>query len=470
MELYLTIAHHPLNSGGKKDFGDIWFSQYQGGKWTAPSLVKGYINNGGYNAVLGFSSDGQELFLYGHYSSNGKAAGSQGIAVSRRTADGWSLPKNEVVPYFQNKSEATGGYINLEKSIFIFSADARGSFGNEDIYVSFNKAGQWTEPINIGSSVNTLNQELTPWLSADTQTLFFASNAPTSFGSFDIYSTTRLDDTWLKWSEPKNLGASINSSGREVYYHPFYDQLYFTSTFNSDGYGDIRNIPIPILQKPISKDTNQLQNNVLAPNEKLGIKIFGRITSQSNGQGIASTIIFQNPLEKSSIVSRADGKYEWNLKPGLLYTVYIEALGYMGQFEKIDLSNQSPSQVEINFKLQPVAVGVSINLKSVLFKQSSPELLPESNDELDMVVNFLKTNPTVEIELAGHTDITGSAKLNLKLSRDRVVRVKNYLMERGVDGKRITGVGYGGSMPIASNKTEDGKRLNRRVEFRIVKE
>jgi OmpA-OmpF porin, OOP family len=475
MELYFTVAHHPLNVSGKKDLGDIWFSQFINGRWSPPSLVKGVINNAGYNAVLGFSADGREMFLYGHYHSDGKAAGSQGIAVSTRTAQGWSLPKNEVVPYFQNKSVASGGHINLEKTIFIFSADARGSIGNEDIYVSFNKGGQWTEPINIGNIVNTQNQELAPWLSMDSKTLFFASNSPSSIGSFDIYSSTRLDDTWLKWTVPINLGASINSTGRELYYHTFDKQLFFTSTFNSDGYGDIKYFQIPIENNPVAKavvpkDSSAGLGIIPSGEERMKTKIFGKVSGQGTGQGIVAKIIFHKQSESWATSSSLDGKYEFFLDPDFVYSVQIESLGYVSQIEKIDLTKISPSQVEINFKLQPVSVGVSINLKSVLFKQSSPELLPESNDELDMVVDFLKTNPTVEIELAGHTDNAGNGKLNLKLSRDRVSRVKNYLMDKGIDGKRISGVGYGGSKPIASNKTDEGKRLNRRVEFRILKE
>jgi outer membrane protein OmpA-like peptidoglycan-associated protein len=122
----------------------------------------------------------------------------------------------------------------------------------------------------------------------------------------------------------------------------------------------------------------------------------------------------------------------------------------------------------VNFKLQPVSVGAGMNLKSVLFRQSTPILLQESYDELEMVYDFLTINPNVEIELAGHTDNGGKAKLNLKLSHDRVIRVKNYLVEKGIDARRIRGVGYGETMPIASNKTESDRRLNRRVEFKII--
>jgi OmpA-OmpF porin, OOP family len=474
MELYFTIAHHPLNNAGKRDLGDVWVSQLLDGKWSLPNLASGLLNNSGYNAVLGFSRDGQEMFLYGHYNANGSAAGSQGISVSTKTAGGWSLPRNEEVPYFLNKSVGTGGYIDPDKTIFIFSAESRGSYGHEDIYVSISNGLGWTEPKNIGPAINSRRQELTPWLSADTRTLYFASNMESSLGSYDIYSSDRLDDTWVNWSKPRNLGQSINSSGKELFYCVFPGNVFYTSTYNSDGYGDIRNIHTIETDFMVNKDSTALEpvkvvQPMIEPTlVRESAKIFGRVTNASNGQGIAAHIVFHSAAI-NSMISTAAGNYEIHLADKLSYTVRVDAKGYVGLFEKIDLTNQT-QPLEINFKLQPVAVGISVNLRSVLFKQSLPDLLPESYDELNMVVEFLKANPTVEIELAGHTDNAGNAKANIKLSRDRAMRIKNYLSEQGIDARRMKGVGYGGSKPIASNKTEEGKKLNRRVEFKIIKE
>lgn len=482
-EMYITIASHPLNVSGKRDLGDIWVLQLQDGKWAVPKLPKGLINNGGYNAVLGFSADGNEMFLYGHYNANGSPSGSQGISVSKKSAVGWSIPKNETVPYFQNKSVATGGYITPDKTVFIFSADAQGSEGNEDIFVSINEGMHWTEPKNIGATVNTKYQELTPWLSIDTKTIYFSSNPETTLGSFDIYTSNRLDDSWVNWSQPENLGTAINSPGRDLYYHTFPDQIFFTSTYNSDGYGDIKSLPIsktesstkPLISSIINEKTDTTstkttltENAIHGPSKAGTIRIFGKIINSATGAGIKAEMIVHGETVISTS-SSIDGNYEFTLNPKVLYSLRIESPGHIGLFEKLDLTKQDLVQIEINFKLQPVIIGVSINLKSVLFKQSSSELLAESFAELDMVVDFLKTNPTVEIELAGHTDNAGNAKLNLKLSRDRVARVKNYITERGIQIKRVRGVGFGGSKPIAANKTEEGKKLNRRVEFRILK-
>jgi OOP family OmpA-OmpF porin len=473
-EIYFTIAAHPLNVAGKRDAGDIWVSKKEGDKWSLPAPVKGLINNAAYNSVLGFSEDGEEMYLFGHYTSRGDVSSNQGISVSKRNGDTWSGPVNKTVPYFLNKSVQAGGHIN--GTIFVFSGEGRSfdSFGNEDLYVCFNRDGLWTEPLNLGNSINTAGQELSPYYHAPTSTLFFSSNRPGGMGSFDVYSCERLDDTWQKWSAPKNEGPTVNSSGRELYFRLVSGGYVFTTTHNSDGYGDIRETYYPT---PTQEDL-QTVSNVVELQEPVrempadahvkSITLTGRIADATTGQGIAATIAFKLQ-DQPPVNSASDGQYRAVLPFGPDYSITIGAPGYIALEELILVPDKNVTELEINFKLQPVAVGVSVNLKHVLFRQSSPELLPESYDELDRVIKFLNENPTVVIELSGHTDDAGKAALNLKLSRDRVARVKNYLTEKGIVASRVRGVGYGETKPIASNKTDEGRKMNRRVEFKIVK-
>jgi OmpA-OmpF porin, OOP family len=125
--------------------------------------------------------------------------------------------------------------------------------------------------------------------------------------------------------------------------------------------------------------------------------------------------------------------------------------------------------LQMNFKLQPIEVGASVNLKSVLFELGTTELLEESYSELNVVVDFLNANPRVEIILEGHTDNRGDRVKNLLLSQQRVDKIKAYLVSKGINGKRIRGKGYGGSRPVATSDSEEARKLNRRVEFRILK-
>ncbi len=477
--LYWTVSNHPDNIGGKKDLGDIWYSVWTGEEWSLPIHGGKNINDAGYNGVAGFSNDGQRMFLLSHYTANGAPAGSQGIAMSLRSSDGWAPPENINIPYFLNRSSAMQGYLSTALEAFVFSADSYSTAGAEDLYVSLLTAGRWSEPKNLGKKINTTFQEMSPSLSADGKYLFFASNGRKGYGSFDIYFSERLDDTWTNWSEPVNMGANINSEGRELYYRTYPGQKFvlFTSTINSDGYGDVKfyrppeNLPDSLIQQrpdTIVKMIEIKREKPIAGDEKI-FQVFGRVTNGKTGAPLTATLTFHSDSLYQSVAA-PDGRYRIRIPSVHEYTIRVEASGFLGNFEKLDVRTYEMKSLEMNFKLQPIEIGATVNLKSVLFQQSTYNLLPESYDELDLVVSFLKANPKVEIQLSGHTDNRGQADHNLRLSQKRVERVKGYLVSKGVNGKRITGKGLGGSKPIADNNSEETRRLNRRVEFTILKD
>ncbi|HCW06918.1 MAG TPA: hypothetical protein DGG95_06095, partial [Cytophagales bacterium] len=200
--LYFTVANHPDNVGGKKDPGDIWVSVYVDGNWSKPIHGGNVINDASYNAVAGFSFDGKQMYLLGHYGKKGSSPESQGISVSKLEDYGWSAPENISIPYFLNRSTSLTGMVNAEGTIFVYAADGYNNTkeGTEDIYITLKKDGKWGEPINLGATINTPFQELSPTLSEDGKTLFFSSNGRNGHGGFDIFSSTRLDDTYQLWS------------------------------------------------------------------------------------------------------------------------------------------------------------------------------------------------------------------------------------------------------------------------------
>jgi len=480
--LYFTIANHAQNVGGKRDKGDIWQSVLIGKEWSAQIHGGTVLNNKGYNAVGGFSADGSQMFLLSHYSSNGDVK-TQGISVSRNSGSGWSAPQNISIPYFLNKNETLSGHINKAGNVFVFAGEAYSTLGVEDIYVSVkNASGNWSEPKNLGRNINTSFQEWSPWLSEDTRYLYFASNGRQGYGSFDIYYAQRLDDTWAKWSAPINMGAGVNSEGRELFYIPFPKEeiALFTSTLNSDGYGDVKMYQPPkealdsLMKKmeelppdTVVKLVEIVREKPIETDEK-SVRVWGKITNANTNDPIIANVNFHSD-SNFQVVAGPDGIFSINVPSVDEYSIKVEAPGFLGSFEKLDIRTFEMKELEMNFKLQPVAVGATVNLKSVLFQQSTANLLDESYDELNMVIDFLKSNPTVEIELAGHTDNRGLSVHNVRLSRERVDKVKEYMTSKGIDGKRITGKGYGGIKPIADNDAEVTRRLNRRVEFTIVK-
>ncbi|MBX2962985.1 MAG: OmpA family protein [Cyclobacteriaceae bacterium] len=472
--LYLTIGNHPQNVGGIRDRGDIWFSVWVGDGWSAPVHAGPVLNDRSYNGVAGFSDDGELMYLLGHYDPTGQAR-TQGIAVSRKTGSGWSKPENVFIPYFQNKSTVLSGHVAMDGRVFIYSAETYGSYGVEDLYVTTRGTdGRWSEPRNLGSSINTSLQELTPSLSEDGNTLYFSSNGRSGLGSFDVYYSNRLDDSFLRWSVPVNINQPVNSAGRELFFKAFNTHGYslYTSTTNSDGYGDIR------FYKPDPKDSTVLlvvpdtlikmreKKYIIAENE---IRVYGKVYDAVNEIPVKAGLKFAGATNTYAIESQRSLGYSVNVNSTDTYTLEVIADGYISSLEKLDLHTLELRELEMDFRLQPIVIGATVNLKNVLFVQSKPALLPESYQELDLVVAFMKSNPTVEIELAGHTDSRGSFRQLMELSQQRVNRVKEYMVSKGIDKKRITGKGYGGSKPIANNDTEEGRMLNRRVEFIIKK-
>jgi OmpA-OmpF porin, OOP family len=486
--LYITIANHPQNIGGKKDPGDIWYSQLgPGNVWSEPVHGGSRINDRGFNGIAGFSGDGNEMFILNHFDPQGGTPRTQGISVTRRSGDQWNRPENISIPYFQNKGGALSGYITPDKRYFVFSAETYGSHGVEDLYITErNNAGKWSEPKNLGSKINTQFQELSPSLSTDGHTLFFSSNGRKGYGSFDVYSVTRLDDSWTNWSEPVNLGPGVNTEGRDLFYRPYATLAlaFYTSTKDSDGYGDIRihTLPVPLAdaisevipEKPDLSDTisTRFTEEKAPKSAEHVVKVYGKVTNSKTGEPINASIVFQPiataNLPAANTISTSAG-YSVNLGTDAVFKVRIESNGYISTIENLDVKTYEMKELEMNFNLQPIEVGTTVNLRDVLFEQSKTILLPQSYSQLDMVVSFLKSNEQVNIELAGHTDNIGNPSKNIKLSQERVNTVKEYLVSKGIDSSRITGKGYGGAKPIASNNSEETRKLNRRVEFIIRK-
>lgn len=467
--LYFTVANHPQNVGGIKDPGDIWMATWQGTNWSAPVNAGKALNDYSFNGVAGLSPDGKSMVLLSHYGPAGRAS-TQGIAIAYNTGSGWSKPQNISIPYFQNKSAIISGALSTDMRVFVFSAETYGSYGVEDLYVTLQQPdGSWSAPKNLGGQLNTQFQEVCPSLSVDGQTLYFSSNGRKGMGSFDVYSAQRLDNTWTNWSTPQNMGADINSEGRELYYrsYPAAGMVAFTSTKNSDGYSDIRLIQIPEAQPPATIDTITflVRETETALPENM-IRVFGKVTDSQTQQNIKARITFTNNAEITPVLANANG-YDTSLEASQKYSIKIESQGYISSLEKLDMNTYELKTLEMNFKLQPAVRGTTVNLRDVLFEQSTTNLLKESYPELDMVVTFMKENPNVSIELGGHTDSRGVHADNVKLSKERAQKVKDYLVSMGIPAKRMSEKGYGGVKPIANNDNEETRKLNRRVEFTI---
>ena len=491
--LYFTRKNHPENIGGKKDDGDIWFSKLgEDGKWTTAKRLNSVVNNKDYNAIIGFSNDSKLMYLQNHYTKDGSSTRTQGISISKLVNGRWTFPEKLTISYYYNRSKETSMRISEDGRIMLLSIESYDTKGAEDIYVSFrNKDNSWSQPMNLGNTINTTFQEMTPYLAEDNITLFFASNGHGGYGSRDIFISRRLDNSWKNWTQPTNLGKSVNTKGIELSYHlPGGDYAYYVSTQNSEGFGDIQRHKIT---EDIDKPDNLVDLELLETVDSVGvaaqepdlpqidiektdrfIEIQGKVVNANDlKQPVKALLSYRQIDDNGGIASTysndSSGAYQINLKEGYAYHLTVSAEGYMSTEERLVVSQTSAPSLQKYYLLTPLEVGTTVNLKNVLFERGTPNLLEESYEELNSVVKMMMENPGVNIELQGHTDNQGSGKLNLELSQKRVDVVKAYLVEQGIESLRISGKGFGGTRPIASNASEETRKLNRRVEFTIVK-
>jgi outer membrane protein OmpA-like peptidoglycan-associated protein len=203
------------------------------------------------------------------------------------------------------------------------------------------------------------------------------------------------------------------------------------------------------------------------PTDDKEVSVYGKVVDAKTGEGIDASILFSAPNTGITVRAGSGDGYTILVPSTDDYSIKIEAKGYVSTMETLAIHTYEMKELEMNFRLQPVEVGTTVNLKDVLFEQGKTVLLPSSYPGLDLVVSFLRDNPKVRIELAGHTDNRGIPGQNVKLSQARVDKVKDYLVTHGIEKRRISGKGYGGTKPIASNDVEETRQLNRRVEFTI---
>ncbi|WP_422361865.1 OmpA family protein [Reichenbachiella sp.] len=461
--LYFTRKNHSQNLGGSKDQGDIWVSEKNtNGEWTPAYNLK-EINNKQSNQIIGFINAGRSMLI----------SNENQLSVSHNNGGRWSTPKPFSIPYLNSKSKELSASVSPDGRHILFGMESFGNYGVEDIYISRMKAdGSWTSPKNLGSAINTQNQEITPFLAADNKTLFFSSNGHEGEGSFDVLMSTRLDDTWQNWSEPKNLGQKVNTKGRESSFTFLLEDeyAYLSSTQNSDGYGDIKKVKIAPEIAPIETIADTVQAVDVVEEEKI-IAISGLVKDKKTDETIIGAEIYvttEPTNQEFKTLTNSQGAFNLTVDEGNNYIVKVKAFRYLSAENVVTdaaLLNNEP----INFSLEPIIEGNTVTLDHVLFEQGKAILIAGSEKELDLVVEMMKYNPDVSIFLSGHTDNQGKASLNVALSEERVQTVMDYLIAQGVSKKRISGKGFGGMKPIASNASAETRKLNRRVEFTVHK-
>ncbi|MBD0368680.1 MAG: OmpA family protein, partial [Flavisolibacter sp.] len=330
-------------------------------------------------------------------------------------------------------------------------------YGGSDLYVSHLGAnGKWSEPENLGPEINTAGDEQCPFLHADNQTLYFTSNGLPGYGDDDLFVIRKGPNG--VWSKPQNLGYPINTISKEGTLFIAADgktAYYASDRSDSRGRLDIY--------------TFELRPDI-RPYKTLWVK--GKVFDKKTSTGLPSAVELIDLTTKqtiSKVQTDETGNYLITLPVGKDYAFNVARRGYLFYSDNFSLKDKAPdSTYEKNIPLQPIEANASVVLRNIFFDFNKYEMKPESQVELDRVVQLLAENPTVKIEIAGYTDNIGNAADNQKLSENRAKAVVNYLISRGIAANRLTAKGFGAAQPIADNKTEEGRALNRRTELKVL--
>lgn len=352
------------------------------------------------------------------------------LYVSHWDGARWDEPQPLSFQFFPENIDPGAAFLSADGSKLYLTGCGWGRDSGCDLYVSHWDLGEWSMPRKLEGSINTGSWESQPCVSADGKELYFVSRRN---GNADIYCCQRNTDR--SWGEPKNLGAPINTKGSEMapFLHPDGRTLYFSSDkhIGMGGFdlfmsrrGDDGQWQEPVnLGFPINTQGDEINFFVAADGKTAFIS-----SQREGGNGGYDIYTFELPEEIRS-----------------------DSANYLSTVDVVELSS-----------------GDAVVLQNIQFEYNSSALTDDSQTGIQMLADFLRCNPELKVELAGHTDDVGSAAYNLKLSSERAEVVREALVAQGIEASRLTAKGYGDTKPLYPNDSDEHRALNRRTEMIII--
>jgi outer membrane protein OmpA-like peptidoglycan-associated protein len=444
----------PSPTGLQEDFyySEIKQNGVQGtGGFVEAKPVPGNINTPNNEGTLSISADGKSLY-YSRCNQPGDS-GSCDIYVSTLTDRGWEYGSNVGAP-INSKSWESQPSVSGDGHTLVFSSNRYGGYGGKDLWMSTLKNGVWSKPINLGASINTVGNEESPFLHYDGQTLYFSSTGLPGYGGIDMFMSRQQPNGG--WSTPINLGNIINSQDDDfgMYIDPW-GKGGFIQSDRKGGFGglDIYRFNLPEKFKP--KAVTYVQGRVIDKSTRKPVRGLVELVDLS-----INKVVFSDSIESFFIPLHAGGNY----------AMHVRAQGY-----KFDSRNFQPKDTGLKnpfviiSELEPFKENDIIVLKNIFFDTDKFELKSESISEIQVLEGILKSNPTMVLEVRGHTDNQGNEAHNMELSKNRATALVQALVARGISEKRFVAKGFGASLPMADNSTELGRAMNRRTEIKVLR-
>lgn len=465
--LFFICENHEINTHYRtiRNSQDIWYSRKDSlGNWS-DAMHLGYpLNTYYYNAVYWISPDNNRIllrnaFVDGDYYGNG-------VSMSERQPNGkWGKPQMLFISKYDkyDRGRTNGASMTQNgQTLLLYMSEDKGS-PNNDLYVSFLQPDKtWSEPRSLGKKINQKEtNEMTPYMAADGVTLYFSSNREGGQGDNDIWMTKRLDDTWRNWSDPVNLGAPINTPGWDAFFTMDAGGEYAYMSSSDGGYGESDIVRVKLLEKEKPLPVVVVNGNV-----------YNAKTKEPLSASLVYETLPDGAIAGNGVSNSGDGAFKIVLPYDKNYLIRATADKFFAQSENLNLDSlvkEGYKEIHKDLYLVPIEIGAVVRLNNVFFDFDKWDLRPESYVELDRVVKLLNENPAIEIEMSAHTDSRGSDEYNVTLSHNRAKSVMDYILSKGIPTSRITSKGYGETKPVATNDTDDGRQLNRRVEFMIMK-
>lgn len=431
-------------------------------KWTNPKSISVNINTEMNEGTASISADGKVLVFTACNERGGKSIrdiyGECDIFISYKTGEDWSMPENlgAVVNSRNWDSQPT---LSADGKVIYFVSNRTGGKGGRDIWVTKKgEDGKWSAPENL-DTINTNKDEVSPFIHPDGKTLFFSSAGYEGLGGYDLYKTEKINKQWIK---PQNLGYPINTHQDEL-------ALFLTADGQKGYYSIDKNLGrkelsslLYVFDVPQSIQPKQKSNFVK------GI-VYDAKTKEKLGSTIDLFDINEKTKLASTSSDAKNGDYMIVITEGSEYALEVHKKGYAFKsmsFNYTETKEMKP--IEIDIPLEPITKGTVFRLNNIFFDYNKFQLKDKSKTELDELIKFMKDNADIKGEISGHTDNIGKAEDNITLSLNRAKSVYEYLIDNGIDKTRLTFKGYGATKPDFSNDNEENRAKNRRIEFKIL--